>query len=232
MTSHNGVDDTFARRHHRPAMSDDQIKPIFPTSIMVRHLDGMADTNRALAALICGLEQTERNGSFGTSTKGGYQTPENLLRADHPQAASPALLILKQHIAAAMQAYARLLIGQECIHPPSDVQFSSWGWGVILRGGNWQGHHVHPGAHISGVYYVAAPPAALMGDTDAGKISFFDPRPRANMSQLLTQATRHMESPTPGDMVLFPSWLEHSVAPFEGEGERICIAFNVQLTMS
>jgi hypothetical protein len=51
------------------------------------------------------------------------------------------------------------------------------------------------------------------------------------MAQLHAQVTRYWEAPVPGDMLLFPSWLEHSVAPFEGEGERICIAFNVRLLM-
>jgi hypothetical protein len=52
------------------------------------------------------------------------------------------------------------------------------------------------------------------------------------MAQLLTQKTRHEEAPVPGDMVVFPSRLEHSVAPFMGAGERICIAFNVRLDMA
>ena len=41
-----------------------------------------------------------------------------------------------------------------------------------------------------------------------------------------------MEAPVPGDMVVFPSWLEHSVAPFLGDELRICIAFNVKLLMA
>jgi hypothetical protein len=28
-------------------------------------------------------------------------------------------------------------------------------------------------------------------------------------------------------MLLFPSWLQHTVHPFAGDGERISIAFNV-----
>jgi len=35
----------------------------------------------------------------------------------------------------------------------------------------------------------------------------------------------------PGDMLLFPSWLEHSVSAFQGPGERISIAFNAKLAM-
>ena len=30
----------------------------------------------------------------------------------------------------------------------------------------------------------------------------------------------------PGQLVLFPSWLLHDVKPFQGEGERITVAFN------
>ena len=30
----------------------------------------------------------------------------------------------------------------------------------------------------------------------------------------------------PGQLVLFPSWVMHDVKPFEGEGERITVAFN------
>ena len=37
---------------------------------------------------------------------------------------------------------------------------------------------------------------------------------------------RHLIDPTPGLMVLFPSWLQHFVHPFFGKGERISIAFN------
>jgi predicted 2-oxoglutarate/Fe(II)-dependent dioxygenase YbiX len=29
-----------------------------------------------------------------------------------------------------------------------------------------------------------------------------------------------------GQLVIFPSWVMHDVKPFEGEGERITIAFN------
>ena len=105
------------------------------------------------------------------------------------------------------------------------------GWAVVLRAGNAQGLHVHPHANISGVYYVSAPPSTLEAGRDDGKISFYDPRPRANMNQLPRQTTRSRHAPVPGDMYLFPAWLEHSVAPFQGAGERICIAFNGKLIL-
>lgn len=168
----------------------------------------------------------------GTSTEGGFQTREDLLSEGHQFSNHPAMVILKRHLIAAIQDYAKLLFEQECMRNPASVDFMLWGWGVSLRAGNSQDLHVHPTAHISGVYYISSPPGALAETSTSGKIRFYDPRPRANMNQLFTQITRHSEMPSPGDVLLFPSWLEHSVAPFYGDGERLCIAFNVRLAMA
>jgi len=140
------------------------------------------------------------------------------------------LAVLKPHIFSAMQEFAGLTIRQELARPPEKVDFILWGWAVSYKAGHSQGLHVHPNANVSGVYYVSAPPATLEPG-DAGKISFYDPRPRATMAQLPFQVTRHRIAPVPGDMYLFPAWLEHSVSPFQGEGTRLCIAFNGKLVL-
>jgi uncharacterized protein (TIGR02466 family) len=224
-----------ARAHIRSAQGarlvSDHLTTLYPTTLLRRHIDGRAANNLALTDLIAQMAASGPNASFGTSTKGGFQTREDFLAHDHPLGNHPAMVALKGHIGDAIQHYAGILIRQECARMPARVDFTLWGWAVSLESGNTQNLHVHSGADISGVYYIAAPDGAL-GDSDDGKICFYDPRPRANMSQLLTQITRHRESPVPGDMVLFPSWLEHSVDAFAGEGRRICVAFNVRLTMS
>ncbi|HEX3754644.1 MAG TPA: TIGR02466 family protein, partial [Rhizomicrobium sp.] len=200
---------------------------LYPTTLLHRRLENMAESNRQLAALVAQLQTSEHNASSGTTTEGGYQSKDDLFQREHS-----ALAILKQHIGEAVQEYSTMLIRQECSRPPAQVEFMLWGWAVALKAGHSQGLHVHPGANISGVYYVAAPPGALEAGSDDGKISFYDPRPRANMNQLSYQITRHRQAPMPGDMFVFPSWLEHSVAPFKGPGERLCIAFNAKLIMS
>ena len=203
----------------------DKILSVFPTSILHRHLDGMEDANRQLVALVAEIAATEPNSTTGTTTEGGFQTKEDLFQRDNPGIAA-----LKPHIFSAVQEYAGQIIRQELTRQPAKVDFILWGWAVCYRAGHTQGLHVHPNANVSGVYYVAAPPSAL-APGDAGKISFYDPRPRATMTQLPFQATRHRVAPVPGDMYLFPSWLEHSVSAFQGEGTRICIAFNGKLML-
>jgi uncharacterized protein (TIGR02466 family) len=201
----------------------DRLISIFPTTILHRRLEGMEETNRQLQALIDHIAATEANSTAGTTTEGGFQTKDDLFQRDNP-----GIETLKQHVFSAVQDYAGQIVRQELTRPPARIDFVLWGWAVAYRSGHTQGLHVHPNANISGVYYVAAPPSALE-QGDAGKISFYDPRPRATMAQLPFQATRHRVAPVPGDMYLFPSWLEHSVSAFQGEGERISIAFNGKL---
>jgi uncharacterized protein (TIGR02466 family) len=189
----------------------DRLISIFPTTIMYRRLEGMEETNRQLQALVAHIAATEPNSTAGTTTEGGFQTREDLFQRDNP-----AIETLKKHIFNAVQDYASQLVRNEVTRAPARVDFVLWGWAVSYRAGHTQGLHVHPNANVSGVYYVAAPPAALE-QGDAGKISF--------------QATRHRVAPVPGDMYLFPSWLEHSVSAFQGEGERLCIAFNGKLVL-
>lgn len=203
----------------------DRIITVFPTTILHRHLDGMEEVNRQLTELVAEIAASEPNATAGTTTEGGFQTREDLFQRDNPGIAA-----LKPHIFNAVQEYATLTIRQELTRPPQKVDFVLWGWAVSYRAGHTQGLHVHPSANVSGVYYVAAPPSTLEPG-EAGKISFYDPRPRATMAQLPFQATRHRVAPIPGDMYLFPSWLEHSVSAFQGEGTRICIAFNGKLIL-
>ena len=203
----------------------DRLVTVFPTTILHRRLEGMDDTNRHLAALVAEIEATEPNANLGTTTEGAFQTRDDLFQRENP-----GIEALKPHILGAMREYATITIRQELTRAPTTLDFVLWGWAVSYKAGHTQGLHVHPGAHISGVYYVTAPSAALEAG-DAGKISFYDPRPRATMNQLPFQATRHRVSPVPGDMYLFPSWLEHSVSAFQGDGTRICIAFNGKLML-
>jgi len=203
----------------------DRIISVFPTTLLQRRLEGMEEANRQLEALVMEIAASEPNSTTGTTTEGGFQTKEDLFQRDNPGIAA-----LKPHIFSAVQEYAAHSLRQELTRPPQKIDFVLWGWAVIYRAGHTQGLHVHPSANVSGVYYVSAPQAALEPG-DAGKISFYDPRARATMAQLPYQATRHRVAPVPGDMYLFPSWLEHSVSAFQGEGARICIAFNAKLIL-
>ena len=122
----------------------------------------------------------------------------------------------------------RVALPQDQSHPflvdiPNRIRITAWG--VILDEGAYQVPHIHPSAWLSGVYYVALPPA-LGADDDgsAGWIEFG--RPYWDFRIRAEPETRLIE-PEEGLMLLFPSYMFHRTLPFSGTGERISIAFDV-----
>ena len=102
------------------------------------------------------------------------------------------------------------------------------GWANVSRNGDYNSAHNHPNCLWSGIYYVAA--GTPEPDTQFnGRLELLDPRAGANMMYLADTLlhARYLITPTPGLMILFPSWLNHLVHPFFGTGERISIAFNI-----
>lgn len=98
-------------------------------------------------------------------------------------------------------------------------------WGVVMPVGGHQVPHIHPAAVISGVYYVKVPPAVAASDSDpAGWIEFGRPDPKFRCR---AEPEVHLMQPREGRMILFPSYLYHRTIPFESEGQRISIAFDV-----
>jgi uncharacterized protein (TIGR02466 family) len=106
-------------------------------------------------------------------------------------------------------------------------------WFHITRRGGFFGLHNHPNASWSGVYCVS-PGRHDADKPDSGMLSFVNPAiastmyfdaGNANLRGAYAATVRHIRH-EPGQLVLFPSWVLHDVKPFEGEGERITVAFN------
>ncbi|MDE3000263.1 MAG: TIGR02466 family protein [Gemmatimonadota bacterium] len=107
-------------------------------------------------------------------------------------------------------------------------------WSIINPPGGVNRAHIHPGCIWSGVYYVQAP-------TNSGRIEFIDPRTQNLMSPVKyipdTRRpricwTKVRYKPVAGRMLIFPSWLYHSVAPNRSrargkDADRIIVSFNL-----
>jgi uncharacterized protein (TIGR02466 family) len=109
-------------------------------------------------------------------------------------------------------------------------------WANVSPPGGSNDYHSHPGAVWSGVYYVDDGYGGADGSNLGGELVFEDPRmPMARMMPLdlryrapdgSVYEGHHEVRPSAGTMVMFPSWLRHSVRPYLGTGERISIAIN------
>jgi uncharacterized protein (TIGR02466 family) len=111
-------------------------------------------------------------------------------------------------------------------------------WFHIMRRGAFFGLHNHPMASWSGVYSVHAAPSDA-NKPDSGLLCFVNP---CVTSAMYMDSANNMLRPPfdvgfrtfrlePGQLVLFPSWLLHDVKPYEGDGERITVAFNCWFSM-
>lgn len=207
------------------AAYSDELFTHFPTQLM-RRRHGNSPLNRELRDLLLHMERTARNKLEGTSNLGGYHSDTKLLNVQNT-----AIATLRNMITEAIVAFIKPMLESQCARPPEDIALKFWGWGIVMREGDINQQHMHPDAHISGVYYVAVPEQLRNARPNQpyGCITFVDPRPTANAMRLPNQIQAHPFNPLPGDMILFPSYYEHAVMPFRGPGERICIAFNARI---
>ncbi len=207
-------------------LKSSQVELQFPTCAMSRMYEGVDDLNRRLSALMLKLEKEARDVSSTTSTVGGFQTDNFLLSRSDPE-----IITLGHMIGQAVEEYIDKLFQVECFKPPTGLEIEVWGWGINMREGDINTPHVHPNAKVSGTYYVSMPPPNTKEKNPLkpeGAIIFTDPRPRANMNRMPNQVTDITVPPRPGQMILFPSYLEHFVLPFRGNGVRTCVAFNAK----
>lgn len=206
----------------------DKTARFFPTVVLTRMYHDVGALNAALAALIREVRDTVPNAAPGSSTRGGYQTDTNFLYRQDPPVKSLQAMLYQ-----AVQVYLPQLFQSDLAQAPKSVEARLWGWAVIMRAGDFNSPHVHPDAHVSGVYYPDVPSQdSATEPEDGGRLTFYDPRPGATMHPLKGHQTVQTFTPTAGSLVIFPSYLMHGVDPFRGPGERISIAFNARLTLT
>ena len=102
-------------------------------------------------------------------------------------------------------------------------------WANINASGASHAIHSHPNNFLSGIYYVSTHPGA-------DSVNFHDPRPqtgiiRPPVTELTSQnADQVVVTVSDGMLLIFPSYLAHSVAPNESGKLRISISFNMMFS--
>lgn len=189
----------------------------FPTPIWRYSLPNFKELNKVLLEYIFTLQKNDPEGTKQSNRLGWHSQGFKL--NDSPcqnflKACSPCI----QHSAKAMawdlSFYELHITGM---------------WAIINKNNASNLRHFHPNNMLSAAYYVKA-------DKNCGNIKFHDPRP-ANEPILLKTTNQNQFNrielpiePETGKLVIFPSYLHHSVLPNDSNEERIIISFNVNLT--
>jgi hypothetical protein len=100
-------------------------------------------------------------------------------------------------------------------------------WTIRQEPGQYQEMHSHPGGNISGNVYISAPDLEPESDTSDGQVLFALPQTKDITKFVMNDKMRY--SPTPGTVIVFPSYLQHTVYPWKGTGYRTVLAFDAVL---
>ena len=98
-------------------------------------------------------------------------------------------------------------------------------WANLMPGQGVQAAHIHNLGWMSGVYYPKVPKAVSTGDNShAGWLGFG--QPGYDIPSVRPPPMRFL-APEAGLLVCFPSYIWHWTEPFEGDEERVSVAFDV-----
>lgn len=171
------------------------------------------------------VAESEQGAGLARSNSGGWHSVPNL-----SQRPEPCFQDLMQRVVARVQAvFFDLARAQEA---PVELRyrFGVQAWAMVMRHGDHTVLHDHTESHLSCVYYPDAGDADLEQHPDSGKLCFVDPRRGGTViSGIDLFPSQFSITPAPGQLVVFPGWLQHYVHPYRGARPRVSISCNVRL---
>ncbi len=100
-------------------------------------------------------------------------------------------------------------------------------WTIRQYPGQYQEMHSHPGGNISGNVYLSAPELEIDSYKSDSQLLFSFPQTKDITKFIMNDTMRY--TPVPGTVILFPSYLPHTVYPWRGTGTRTVLAFDAVL---
>ena len=203
-----------------------QAASLFDTPVIVDQMPGAVELNAELKRII--LDRQAADEGVSISNVGGWHSDVEMMR----WGGEPAMRLLERVIAAVDQ----FTVDIRSEGKPRFKWFPEM-WANVSPPGASNQYHTHPGAFWSAVYYVDDGYAGSTDDSLGGELVLLDPRmPMIRMNTPDLRFRRPGQKPdeqekwfrpVSGLIVAFPSWLSHSVRPYNGQGTRISIAINL-----
>lgn len=189
---------------------------LFPTPIWTISLDNYNEINEEMYSFIKAEQNKDQKGINKSNVK-GWHSKDFDLKKNEP----------RKFIDFISPSIEQVMTDMNWEKEKQKIKISNM-WAIVNKGGSTNLRHQHGNSTISGAYYVRAP-------EDCGEIVFYDPRPapiysypKAISSNLLNAQVNGI-SPKEGALVLFPSYVDHSVNENKSNEERIVISFNIKI---
>lgn len=198
--------------------SEEQSLPVYTELVRdytINIPEGFNSINEFCSKLTEYLESlhTGKQSPLEQTLQGGTQTRGNLFNDDNP---------LIQSLITQFRACITNYIKQTNYLTTTEFEFSG-SWSVRLSDQGFHTSHVHPMGQISSVFYVSLPESMKNGVDKKGWLKFGEP----NLKLKSPLPVAHFVKPSVGKLVLFPSYMWHGTVPFDDEGVRMTIAFDI-----
>ena len=199
------------------------LQEIFPSVIAVGKLPQSSKLNRELMREIEILSTMDDAGVRWSKKNyiDGYSSYSSLTQLHHT---SPNFSELEKKLRPHVKQFVKKLqwdlLGRK-------VEMTTC-WVNRMGKGTHHTMHLHPLSVISGVYFVSRPPGS-------SPFKMEDPRMERMMASPPRKASANWKhkpyiefAPTPGEFILFESWMKHEVPPHRGDKPRVSISFNYE----
>lgn len=214
--------EAFKQRDPNSVNYSDQFSVVFPAHLLWRRFERVDALNRALARHC--LKQCEGPAEANKASLGGRRSTGNFFSD-----AEPAVRTLKQMVDDTVLRYLRDAVPALLPSGTGDMAVLIDGWAYVLEAGDMLATHLHRDGFVTGTYYVELPDLGEDDDGKQGRLVLQHPSAAASMidapQPLVDRRTIDARA---GDMVLFPSFLQHHVNPVR-RGRRIAVSFDVAL---
>ena len=186
--------------------------------------DVPADVFSLLQGLVFEAHQHQEHNDVGNpliSVRGGQQIQlmPNEFKLD--------TTVLKNYIESQVQGYINTIMqnnGRSDLAPYEPLLVSAWT--IRQASGDYQALHTHE-AHVSGNIYIDVPDLEVGSNPSDANIEFRLPVIKDPARLIFVDQFRFM--PQPMKMIVFPSYIPHTVYPWRGEGTRTILAWDCKL---
>ena len=189
---------------------------IFPTPVWTSIIPNFKQINEKMLKYIKSLQSSNPIGKIKSNIIGWHSEDFNL-QDENPQFFTNSISpILNESLSD---------MGWDLIKNKTKITAM---WSIINPKNASNMRHIHPNNFISAAYYVKAL-------KNSGDIVFYDPRSANTIRSPIVSKTNKLNSnifsvqPKEGLLVLFPSYIHHSVNRNNSEEERIVLSFNINL---
>lgn len=211
------------------ASSDGELQECFPIPVFTKRINDYQQLNKTLVNEFYSYRDRDPREGSQWQRCDAYSSNINVLN----EIGSPACRRLEQELAAStFKTVSTVNKEMWKTHNITSVQIHNSEWFQIYNNHGYHDVHVHAMSSWSGIYYVQT--GFATNKFCDGRTRFYGPHVNSiyyeDAGNLYLRPSQYFDvSPVEGLLVIFPTYLPHHAIPYNGDKDRIVVAFTTQV---